>query len=80
MRRWVIRTSRAGDESRVASGESRGERREGGVTQSTRDGEKGRRRKRGTWMDRMGRMKAGACYWSPKRKRPGWWMGMRSLN
>ena len=23
-------------------------------------------------------MKAGTRYWSPKRKRPGWWMGMCS--
>ena len=35
------------------------------------DAEEGGRRKTGTWMGRMNRMRTGSPHWSPKRKRPG---------
>jgi hypothetical protein len=47
---------------------------EKGLTQSTRDAEKGRSRKQGTWMGRMGRMdrmKAGMISLEPEAEAPG---------
>jgi hypothetical protein len=48
---------RNGQSGKWSNGQS--ERQEGGLTQRTRAPEEGRRRKRGTWMDRRDRMETG---------------------